>query len=174
MSTKLNRRALMAGAAAVPLASATAVAGQGDADLRRLWSEYLVHADTYAAAREKLAPVRAAFDAELPPCPDDVLPCHHWQDHQWLWHKHGLDPLTDAWNAADSAMRKTIAAIILATEATGLFGIGVKLAAGWLDPEDQQDAIAAALGDIDRLLGSGFAERFADRLEESAREEDSA
>jgi hypothetical protein len=52
------------------------------------------------------------------------------------------------------------------TKATGLFGIGVKLAATqapWIDGEDYEEAIAAVCNDIDRLIGSDFAARFAER-----------
>jgi hypothetical protein len=110
-----------------------------------------------------MKPARAAFDAELPPCPDDVLPGDHWSAHDWLWHKHGLDPLWNACNAADSAMRETIATI-LQTEVEGLFGVGVKLAAipAECDPEDCKEAVAAVLDDLDRLLGSDFAGNFAE------------
>jgi hypothetical protein len=170
-SSKLSRRALVAGVSAtVPLASVAALAtqepGTSDAELRRLWSEYLARADAHAAAEEKYKPARAAFDAELPPCPDDVLPGHHWAAHQWLWQKHGLDPLCDTQNEIDTKLHQTIAAI-LQTEAEGLFGIGVKLSAlpadrEYLDTSEYEDAIAAVLDNIDRLLGSDFAERFAE------------
>jgi hypothetical protein len=53
--------------------------------------------------------------------------------HNWLWRKHGLEELWNAWNSATEAMEATSAAI-LAVEAEGLLGIGIKLAAlpGWL------------------------------------------
>jgi hypothetical protein len=167
MSKDLNRRAILAGAAAVPLAPAVARAS-GDAELRRLWSEYLKHAAAYAVARKRYEPARAAFDAEFPPCPDDVLPGTHWRAHDRLWQKHGLDPLDDASNAADTAVRETIA-IILHTEAAGLFGIGVKLAAlpHDYDPQDWVEVAAAVRLDIDRLIGSGFAELAVSSAEES-------
>jgi hypothetical protein len=161
-----SRRAILAGAsvlatvaAVAPIAARKAATASDDAELRRLWSEYLKHADAYAAAREKYEPVRAAFDAELPPCPNGVVPGTHLHAHAWLWHKHGLDTLCEAWYAPDFAMREMIPTI-LHTEAEGLYGIGVKLAAlpNHFDTEDLDDAIAAVLGDIDRLLGSDFAE----------------
>ena len=115
-------------------AALAALSPAQDVELRLLWSEYLVHADAHAAAQEKQKPARAAFDAEFPPCPDDVLPGEHWRAHNWLWRKHGLDHLSDAWNAAGSAMCET-AETILQTEAAGLFGIGVKLAALPAEPD---------------------------------------
>lgn len=170
-SSKLSRRGLVVGASAtLPLASVAALAMQkrgtgDDAELRRLWSEYLSRADAYAAAHEKYAPARAAFDAELPPCPDDVLPGDHWDAHKWLWQKHGLGPLCDAWNETDAKIYETIATI-LQTEAEGLFGIGVKLSAlpadtDYVDTTDYENAIKSVLDDIDRLLGRAFAKRYA-------------
>jgi hypothetical protein len=165
MSTmkKVSRRAIISGATAIPLASVATLASEGsalggDSELRRLWAEYLKQADAHAAAWGKYNSVRAVFDAELPPCPDDVFPGHHWQAHEGLWHRCGLEPLWETINVTDSAMRDTIAAI-LHTEAEGLFGIGVKLAAmpRDRDQQDYEDAIVAVQQDIDRLLGSHFA-----------------
>jgi hypothetical protein len=158
----LSRRTMLAGAASLAPAAATGASEESasDLDLRRLWSEYLSHVSAYAVAEEKYKPARAAFDAELPPCPEDVLLGHHWSAHNWLWQKHGLDPLYDARDAVASAMHETIATI-LHTEAEGLFGIGVKLAAlpnHW-DAQDCVDAVAAVQQDIDRLIGTNFAER---------------
>ena len=165
----LSRRAMLAGAATLaPAAAVAAGASEGsasDLELRRLWSEYLRHASAYAVAEEKYKPPRAAFDAELPPCPEDVLPGDHWRAYQWLREKHGLDVKYDALNAAAEAMHETIGKI-LETDAEGLFGIGVKLAAlpNNCDPEDCREAVAAVLDDIDRLLGSDFAAGFAERF----------
>ena len=140
---------------------------------RRKTANYVVsgrnislRADAHAVAQEKYKPVRAVFEAELPPCPDDVVFGDHWFAHNWLWRKHGLDQLRDAWNDAGSAMCETVEAI-LQTEAAGLFGVGVKLAAlpDKPDPEDYEDAVAAVLNDIDRLLGSDFAARAASLME---------
>jgi hypothetical protein len=135
----------------------TRAAASDDAEIRRLWSEYLIYADAYAAAQEKYEPARAAFDAEYPPCPDDMLSGHHWEACKPLWHKHGLEEIWDARNAADCAMRATIADI-LRTEAEGLFGIGVKLSSMPADceQEDHEEAITAVLDDINRLLGTAF------------------
>jgi hypothetical protein len=158
MKANSDRGALLA--ATLPALAATPAA-PADAKLRQLWSEYLTHADAYAVARERYEPARAAFDAEFPPCPDGVQPDDHRLAHDWLWRKHNLDVLWGACNAATSAIRATIATI-LHTKAEGLLGIGVKLAAMPPNPnewtfEDYEDAVVAALEDIDRLIGSGFA-----------------
>jgi hypothetical protein len=161
-----SRRAILAGiAAAVPAASAVAsIASNADAELRRLWSEYLKQSAAFDAASEKMKSARAAFDAELPPCPDDVLPGDHWSAHRWLWEKHGLEALNNAWNAEYSAMLGTITTI-LQTKVEGLAGIGVKLAAlpADCDGQDCKEAVASVLEDIDRLLGSDFTRNFAER-----------
>jgi hypothetical protein len=92
--TNLSRRHLVATAAALPALAVPAVAGttlalspegDGDAVLLRLWSEYLARAAAHTAAQKEMEPARALYDAEEPPCPDDVLPGHHFEDNQWLW-----------------------------------------------------------------------------------------
>ena len=163
----LSRRHLVTAAAALPALAVPAVAGttlalspegDGDAVLLRLWSEYLARAAPHTAAQKEIEPARALYDAEEPACPDDVLPGHHFEDNQWLWKKHGLDALYDAWNNAGEAMGETIEAI-RDTEATGLLGVLVKFLA--LPPdteaEDYEESYFSALTDIDRLLGSSFA-----------------
>lgn len=128
---------------------------QADAELFRLWQEYQANVRDYEAADAACAPVRAAFDAEMPPCPEDVLPGDHWREQQPLWNKYGLDALCDVCNAADEKARATIAAI-LAAKAGGLLGIGIKLAAVPVDsvePEDLEEGIASALADIRTLTG---------------------
>lgn len=104
----LSRRHLVTSAAALPALAMPASAGttyallpegDGDAVLLRLWSEYLAHAEADAAAHAKYGAARALYDAEEPPCPDDVLPGHHWEANQWLRRKHGVDALYDAWGA---------------------------------------------------------------------------
>jgi hypothetical protein len=122
-------------------------------------------AAAYDAVRKKYIPARAAHDAEMPPCPDDVLPGDHWREYRWLWDKHGLEPLWDAISEADKGMSDVIEKM-LKTEATGLFGIGVKLAAlpnhlklaggRSCDPDDYIEPVASVLSDINRLIGTDF------------------
>jgi hypothetical protein len=155
--SNLSRRSLVASAAALPVLAVPAVAlatsqPDDDAVLRHLWSEYLAAGDAYDAATRNQRPARAAFDAEFPPCPDNVLPGHHWRNYNWLWKKHDLDDLSDARSAADNAMRNAIGKI-LETDATGLCGIGVKLAAlpAYYEPDDCDAAICSVLSNINRL-----------------------
>jgi hypothetical protein len=164
--SSLSRRHLVTTAATLPALAMPAVAGtahaslpegDGDAALLRLWSEYLARADAHTAAQNEMEPARALYDAEEPPCPADVLPGHHWEACQWLWKKHGLDALSDAWNNAGEAMEETIEAI-RDTEASGLLGVLVKFLALPPDAEqpDYEEAYDSALTDINRLLGSNF------------------
>src|SRR5208282_2212071 len=128
--SKPSRRTLVTSAAALPLVGLPVgvIADGNDEALRRLWSEYRAKTAAEDAAHKKMKPVRAAFDAEYPPCPDEVRPGDHWHAHEWLWKQHGLDVLSAAWNDADAEVRETIATI-QSTKAKGLFGVGVKLAA---------------------------------------------
>ena len=82
----LSRRVILAGAATAPalalpavaLASAAEVSGP-DKELRRLWSEYSALAAADDALLLKYTPARAAYDAEEPPCPEDVLSGTHFE-----------------------------------------------------------------------------------------------
>jgi hypothetical protein len=150
-------------ALAVPAVAATEISGS-DRELRRLWSEYLAIVPALEALEAEYAPARAAFDAEMPPCPVDVRMGDHFEANQWLWRKHGLDELSDKRHSIDTAIRETIAAI-LGTRAEGLFGLAVKLSAlpvGEYEEAgyDLVEASALVLEDIDRLLGSNFGARF--------------
>ena len=142
-----------------------------DQELRRLWAEYLHQLTACRAADEKSRSARVAYLAELPPCPDDVLPGHHHEAYRWLYDKHGCGSLYDAWNQAEEALRATVN-MILKTEAEGLFGIGVKLSAlpSYIHQEDYEDAIIAVRRDIDRLIGTSFAQHEPQR-EQAAEEE---
>ena len=129
---------------------------KGDVELRRLWSEFIRRRAAYRAAWERYQPVYETFIAELPPCPHDVLPGDHMRAHNWLWRKYGLEELWSTWNSTNEALEEVFAAI-LAVEAEGLLGIGIKLAAlpveFELDSEDLQKARDAVLTDIERSLG---------------------
>jgi hypothetical protein len=189
LTEHLSRRAILAGAAAVPaLAGPTALAsaaeiGVPDSELRRLWSEYSALAAADDALLLKYTPARAAYDAEEPPCPEDVSPGAHFTNCRPLWLKHGLDELVDKRHSIDTAMRDTIAAI-LSTKTEGLFGVAVKLSAlpdgAREDTEDWKETTAVVLEDIDRLLGSDFGARFCEIYDPSdlnrtwEREEDEA
>ncbi len=175
----LSRRSLVASAATLPALAVpvlgTAASPSDDAILRDLWSEYLVRAAAYDAVSEKYNPARAAWEAEFPPCPDDVVPADHSREYRWLWDKHGLEVLCDAINEAGDRMHDVIEKI-LATKATGLFGIGVKLAAlpsncrlgdsRSSDPQDYIESVASVLSDINRLIGTDFASMEDDETEE--------
>jgi hypothetical protein len=123
--SKLSRRTLVASAAAVPAFSLPAVAAVGsDEKLRQLWGKYLAQVAIERAAFEEYKPARAAFDAEVPPCPEDVLPGDHWNAQLPLREKHDLERLYDAWSEADAPTREVVETI-RATEAHSLFGVGV-------------------------------------------------
>jgi hypothetical protein len=167
----LSRRSIVASAAALPALAVPAIAMSSALDLspdvvlRQLWSEYLVVAEACNAVAEKYAIARAAYEAELPPCPDDVSLADHYDNHEWLWQKHGIDPLSDAANDAHDKMRDMVRRI-LGVEACSLFGIGVKLAAvpagirldegRSCDAGDYGENVASVLANINRLTGSNF------------------
>ena len=166
--SNLSRRSLVTSAAALPALAVPAVAiaaTQSDAVLRDLWSEYLVVATACDAAARRYATAHAAYEAEVPPCPDDVLPGDHWRAYKWLRQKHGADQLYDAVSEAFDRTRNVVERI-RRTEATTLFDIGVKLAAlppgisvyegRSSDGDDYIDAVASVLSDINRLLGTDF------------------
>jgi hypothetical protein len=143
----------MPAAAALSLPAAASLPAVNDAvsdkKLRRLWSKYLNDVAEWEAVCAKYDPARAAFEVELPPCPEDVLAGDHWRAHQWLWNKHGLEPLWDAWNVAHDEVGKTVKAI-QRTRADSFFGLGVKLTALPIehDEDDLQDAVKSVLQDI--------------------------
>jgi hypothetical protein len=120
------------------------------------------------AAIERFQRARAAYDAEEPPCPEGVLLGHHFENCRWLWRKHRLDELTDKCTSTDAAIRLTVAAILRARPQS-LFGIAVKLSALPLhaedDAQDSFETIGSVLEDIDRLVGSTFGTRFAEKYE---------
>ena len=81
--TKIDRRTALVSLAVVPAAAALAatpvLANAGaDAELWRLWAEYLAQLRVVRSADEAVRIPRAAFNAEEPQCPDDVLPGAHW------------------------------------------------------------------------------------------------
>jgi hypothetical protein len=131
-----------------------AATGKGDIKLRRLWWEFVRDRAAYQAAWERYQPTYDAFIAELPPHPEGVRPGDHMRAHNWLWRNHGLEELWNAWNSASEAMEAT-SALILAVEAEGLLGIGIKLAALPVEPDldDLEEARDAILMDIERLMG---------------------
>ena len=53
------------------------------------WAEYLHQLAACRAADEKSRSARVAYLAELPPCPDDVLPGHHHEAYRWLYEPLG-------------------------------------------------------------------------------------
>jgi hypothetical protein len=165
----LSRRALVAGVASVPALAIPASADEPvDAELRGLWSEYLAVLAADEVSDTNYQRARAAYDAEEPPCPEGVLLGHHFENCRWLWRKHRLDELTDKCTSTDAAIRLTVAAILRARPQS-LFGIAVKLSALPLhaedDAQDSFETIGSVLEDIDRLVGSTFGTRFAEKYE---------
>jgi hypothetical protein len=168
MTTTSTRRAVLAGAAALPALAAPAAAiaatntGNQDAELRRLWRLYVDTLDQFSRACDEHLPGRAAYDEEHESIRDD-LGWNAWQAAvAGLRIKHGLDRTWPPVDAALTAMAQIVARI-QATPAETLFGIGVKISAVAMigadlgpDKEDYIDAIRSALPDIDRLAGGNF------------------
>lgn len=156
---KLSRRSLVTSAAALPALSVPAAAvTDGDQKLRQLWAKYLSQVATERAVYEKFRLARAAYKDAAPPRPDGVDYGHHYDTLLPLRVHYGVERLYDAWNAVAEPVCETIKEI-QAIEADTLFGIGVKLAAvpHFDDPQVSASAAIAALEDIDRSLGTGFA-----------------
>jgi hypothetical protein len=128
-----------------------------DAELRKLWNEYLRQTEAVAAAEEALREPRAAFDAEYPPCPEHTLPGEHFRAHDRLWRKHGLDELTDKLNAAYEELVAIVRRVRQA-RASSPFGIGVKLAVSDQsgDEEDLHESVIDALWMTSKLTGVDF------------------
>jgi hypothetical protein len=169
----------LVGAAATPALAAPALAARsGDAKLRELWAQYLEDLAAEQAACLQFHTAQAAYDAEVPPRPDDVSYGDHDAAQRPLWIKHGLDRLYSDWNDAGERTDEIVEAI-QEEEAEGLFGIGVKLAAlpldssGSRDPApEHEDAIVSALTEIDRLIGSTFVSAFSVHVDAPITEEE--
>jgi hypothetical protein len=144
-------------------------AGQsGDAELRRLFDQYRVASAAYEAAETAASAAREKYEAGKPDVPDDmsIHTRHEAPECRALWIKHGVDVTYDAWNRAHEASFAVIEKI-RRTPAEGLFGVGVKLAAlpsedDEIAIEDYEEAVASALTNIDRLIGSSFTADCAD------------
>jgi hypothetical protein len=144
MSTLITRRALVASTAAIPAIALPAVAAPApDNELRRLWSEYLDRLPEFKITGERHSAVRAAYDAQEPPCPDEML--------------SGREAAYDAWNAAAERVME-IGDAMQQIQAESLFGIGAQLTALAVryDGFDLTLAVHTTLVRIDRLIGSDF------------------
>jgi hypothetical protein len=182
MTTTTTRRAILAGAAALPALAVPAAAlaaiqkpDDPDADLRRLWAQYCAELDAYRAVEAVHAPRRAALDREMEPfyVSETSDPYINWGGYWgWrdahdavfkkAWRKHKVGGPWRTMNRFYHKIGKTVAAI-RAIEAQTLFGIGIKLAAhptdvDLLDVEDYREALQSALPDLDALCGGSFAE----------------
>jgi hypothetical protein len=160
--TDLSRRKLGLGIAAsvvaIPTAAMANPLATQDAELRALWPTYLAQLAVYRAAAEANALARNAFDEEFPPCPKDALPGRHWDAHEWLYKKHGLNRLYPAWCREHKKLVKITKAIRKA-KAESLFGIGVKLSASdGFDEYDAAEALEDAREALSQLTGIDFAE----------------
>jgi hypothetical protein len=128
-----------------------------DTELRPLWAEYVSALEVTRAAHAEFEKANAVFESELPPCPDDVNPGDHFRANKPLQHSTGRTAAWERWNDSDLAMRKIIERIQQAP-ISGLFGIGVKLAAVVEQPEeaDYVESSAVVLTDINRMTGANF------------------
>lgn len=172
-TTTITRRAALTGTAAATAALATgpamASAHHSDAELQRLWGEFVAQQNRYNAARAAHDPVRDAFDAACPPSTSTWFGGDRWRDLQPLWRSFDLDRLTDAWNDEHD---KVVALIqtIHATPAEGVYGIGIKLAARHRDwqEEDSEEALVAVLEDVKRLTGGDILPEWMDNEKAAA------
>ena len=159
----IDRRKLMAGAAigtaAVTLAAVPAFGAVGeDAELRELWARYLVQLEAYKKGKATIKARRAPYDAEFKSLRDQY-PRAYGELHNRLWKKHGLEPLSVAWEREGRKLRRIVSAIRHA-KAESLFGIGVKLSVTEnplaVDDLDLALAIDDARRDIAALIGADF------------------
>lgn len=169
MQSAITRRkalttvAALAAVTAVPATTLAMTAeAQSDAELRRLWSQYLDHLRTERAARGAHKPAYTACMAKA----QERFPGNgfmlKWprEEFEQLWRSFDMDRLCDVWHDAATVLDGTIAAI-RATPAEGLVGIGIKLAV--MDPEpageaeDYEEGMDSALADIARLTGVDLA-----------------
>jgi hypothetical protein len=174
MTAKLSRRSaltVIAAAGVVPAGGAGAAcvaADDPDAELRRLWSEYQRLVRLSDAARDAHQPFRDAADAKIATFEGDPRgadwaawiafsnECRAEPNHVRTW---------GAYCAVCDVSAPVIRAIH-SSEAKTLFGVAVKLAAvplGDFDDQDMTDAGLSVLRDIDRLLGTDFFSRNAER-----------
>lgn len=160
------------------LASASAVAApsnvtsaisdydKGDAQLRHLWEEYLTRSKIALQVAQEYKGPRKAYDEACDRLSEDLS----WDDHlkacKRLWRKHKVGRTSRAANVAWGALNETVRTI-RATESESMFGICVKLfafesplflAGSRPAPEDYQDAMIAALRDIDRVMATKFSD----------------
>jgi hypothetical protein len=165
MTTNLSRRSALtviggAAAAAVPASVAAAAGVAPDAELGRLWLRYQALQRSLDAAKETHRPFREAADAEI----DKLgrgLPLDIWSAAvNKLYAEPNFcrtwRPVQIAWDDLAPVIRS-----VHRTEAQTLFGVGVKLAALPDTGEDFSDAAISVMRDIDRLLGTDFAARYA-------------
>ena len=190
MTSTTTRRAVLAGIAAMPAISVPAVAAASsiaaapsvnaaplldpDAELRRLWGLYRIELDAYTEAAAIHAPRRAALNRDMKPyhfslnsCAEELADSLGWdafhevqtKAHKRLWRKHKVGGPWRTMNRHFSRAEALIEAI-RSIEARTPFGVGVKLSALPLDPDDYDHGIAirAALPDLDKLCGGAFAD----------------
>lgn len=186
MTTTTSRRAILAGAAALPALAASITAAAAvpaavfqapsidpDAELRRLWAQYCAELEEYAAAASVYDPRRAALDQIMEPFYGAATNGYAawggwdaWRDaydaaFKKAWRKHKVGGPWRTMQKIDKRCRATMREI-RAIEARTPFGIGIKLAVlppdrGDLDQEDYIEALQSALPDLDKLCGSTFA-----------------
>ena len=158
--SNIDRRKLMVGgavgAAAAVLAGPALAIVEGDAELRKLWADYLSVLTTIEAAGAAHEPFRAAYEKEWEELADHVI--RHRDGnlgklHDLLWKKHGLEPTWRALNR-ERDNRQCIVTEIRRTKAESLFGIGVKHMGA--DRVELEQAIDDARRNIADLIGEEF------------------
>ena len=155
-----RRRFVRTGAVAVFSLPLAAGAEAGDAELHRLWDEYLERLRITAELRAPYSASRDAFEAECPE-PECTAPEEERESWRAAWLKHGDTPEHHAlWKAWSHSMgrEQRIREAIIAMPAATTAGIGMKLAAinGTPYQEDYEEAVESVLADIHRIAGTDF------------------
>ena len=155
-----RRRFVRTGAVAVFSLPLAAGAEEGDAELHRLWGEYL---ERLRATAPLYAAFRASEDAFEAEWPDPELTASEEERERWRKARHAFCDAPEhkaAWGPWTEVVAKEnrIREAIVATPAATIAGVGIKLAAvyGTQFEEDYHEVVEGVLVDIHRIAGTDF------------------